>query len=118
MVTDNADRAPVWLTRICCSLNHGPLEVTAGVTVTPPVPPPSLTVRARVVVRVSPPPAPLMVTVAGPVAAVADALKVTMLLVPSADAGLKLAVTPEGNPLAPRATAAVKLVRAMLIVLV
>src|SRR5262245_17845208 len=46
-----------------------------------------------------------MVTVAGPSAAVAEAVKVTVLLVPVGEAGLKLAVTPVGKPLALNATA-------------
>jgi hypothetical protein len=46
-----------------------------------------------------------MVTVAGPSVAVAEAVKVTVLLVPVVEAGLKLAVTPAGKPLAPNATA-------------
>src|SRR5262249_12801949 len=57
------------------------------------------------------------VTVAGPVVAVAEAVKVRVLLLPVAEAGLKLAVRPVGSPEADRATAAVKLVRAMPIVL-
>ncbi len=60
------------------------------------------------VVRVRLPPVPVMVTVAGPSAAVLEAVKVRTLLVPDAEAGLKLAVTPVGNPLAPRATLLVK----------
>src|SRR5262249_46129875 len=80
-----------------------------GVTVTPPVPPPlSLTVRLIDVVRVRPPPVPVTVTVAAPSVAVPDAVNVNTLLVPVADAGLKLAVTPAGNPLAVKATALVK----------
>src|SRR6185369_11070059 len=70
------------------------------------------------VVRVSPPPVPVMVTLVGPGPAVVEAVKVTTLLAPVAEAGLKVAVTPEGRPLALRATADVKLVRAMPIVLV
>jgi hypothetical protein len=100
---------PVLLKLIVCSLNQGPLALTAGVTVTPPVPPPlSLTVRLIEVVRVRPPPVPVTVTVAGPRVAVADAAKVSALLVPVAEAGLKLAVTPLGSPLALNATAPVK----------
>jgi hypothetical protein len=49
-----------------------------------------------------------MVTVAAPVAAVLDAVSVRVELAPVADAGLKLAVTPLGNPLAVKATAPVK----------
>jgi hypothetical protein len=62
---------------------------------------------------------PVIVTVAGPVTAVADAVKVTTLLLPVADCGLKLALTPVGKPLAVNATVpANPPVRAMAIVLV
>jgi hypothetical protein len=50
---------------------------------------------------------PVTVTVAGPVVAVVEAVKVRVL-VPVVDAGLKLAVTPDGKPLAARATEPVK----------
>ena len=46
-----------------------------------------------------------MVTVAGPSVAVVEAVKVTVLLVPVVEAGLKLGVTPVGKPLALNATA-------------
>jgi hypothetical protein len=46
-----------------------------------------------------------MVTVAGPSVAVVEAVKVTVLLVPVVEAGLKLGVTPAGKPLALSATA-------------
>jgi hypothetical protein len=49
-----------------------------------------------------------MVTAVAPDAAEFDAVSVSVELVPVADAGLKLAVTPLGNPLAVRATAPVK----------
>src|SRR5262245_30139106 len=49
-----------------------------------------------------------MVTTAGPSVAVAEAVKVTELLLPVVEAGLKLAVTPVGNPLALNATPPVK----------
>jgi hypothetical protein len=92
--------------------------VTIGVRVTPPVPPP-LTVKAMEVVRTVVPLVPVIVTVAGPVTAVAEALKVTMLLLAVVDKGLKLALTPVGNPLAVNATLPAKPpVRAMAIVLV
>jgi hypothetical protein len=45
-----------------------------------------------------------MVTVMIPVVAAPDAVRVSALLVPVVDAGLKAAVTPLGNPLALRAT--------------
>jgi hypothetical protein len=81
------------------------LELITGVTVTPPVPPPlaGFTVRVSVVVRVKPPPVPVMVTVAAPTVAVLEAVKVTVL-VPAVEAGLNAAVTPVGRPLALKAT--------------
>src|SRR5215510_1048170 len=79
----------------------------------------AMTVRANVVERVSPPPAPLMVTLAVPVVAVLDAARVSVLLPPVVEAGLKVAVTPLGNPVALKATASVKTpVRVMVIALV
>jgi hypothetical protein len=64
----------------------------------------ALTVRINVVERVSPPPTPLIVTLVIPVAAVLDAARVNALLFPVVEAGLNVAVTPLGNPLALRAT--------------
>jgi hypothetical protein len=75
------------------------------------------TVMANVVERVRPPPTPVMVTVAAPRAAVLDAVRVSVLLPPVVEAGLKLAVTPLGNPLTLKATLLVKLVRLIVIVL-
>jgi len=49
-----------------------------------------------------------MVTVADPAVAAPDAVSVSALLVPVVEAGLKLAVTPLGNPLAASATLLVK----------
>jgi len=73
--------------------------------VTPPVPPPPpLTVRAITVVLVNPPPVAVMVTFAEPDVAALEAMKVTVLLVPVVEVGLKLVVTPLGNPLALKAT--------------
>jgi hypothetical protein len=66
------------------------------------------TVRLIVVACVSPPPVPVTVTVAGPSVAVVEAVKVTVLLVPVVEAGVKLAVTPVGSPLALNATLPVK----------
>src|SRR5262245_44312348 len=111
---------PVLLRLMACSLNQGPFELITGVTVTPPVPPPlSFTVRPIDVVRVRPPPVPVTVTVAAPSVAAPEAVNVNTLLVPVAEAGLKLALTPLGNPLALKATAPVKpLVRVTVIVLV
>jgi hypothetical protein len=78
-----------------------------------------LTVRPTVVVRVRVPLTPVTVTVAAPIVAVAEAVKVRMLLLPEADAGLKAAVTPAGSPLAVSATLAVNPpVRVMFMVLV
>src|SRR5688500_15283151 len=101
--------APVLLRLTACSLNQGPFELTTGVTVTPPLPPPlSFTMRLIDAVRVRPPPVPVTVTVAAPRVAVPEAVKVNTLLVPVAEAGLKLALTPLGNPPALNATAPVK----------
>ncbi len=61
----------------------------------------ALMVRETVVLLVMPPPVALMVTVAAPVVAVLLALNVSVELpVPGAaiELGLKLAVTPAGNP--------------------
>jgi hypothetical protein len=117
-VIESEVMAPVLLIRRASSLNHGPLALINGVTVTPPVPPP-VTVRVTVAVRVSPPPAPVMVTVAAPRVAALDAVRVSALLFPVVEAGLKLADTPLGNPLAVNATLLVNPpVRVMLIVLV
>src|SRR5215467_5441786 len=60
-----------------------------------------------VVAWLSVPLVPVTVTVAGPVVAVLDAVKVRVL-VPVVEAGLKLAVTPAGKPLAVRATVPAK----------
>ena len=56
---------------------------------------------------VSEPLVPVTVTVAVPVAAVAEAVKVSVL-VPVVEDGLKLAATPLGRPLALKATLPVK----------
>jgi hypothetical protein len=67
----------------------------------------ALTVKLIVAECVVVPLVPTTVTVATPVAAVADAVRVRTELVPVVVvvAGLKLAVTPEGNPVALKATA-------------
>ena len=67
----------------------------------------ALTVRLIVAECVVVPLAPTTVTVAAPVAAVLAAVRVRTELVPVVVvvAGLKLAVTPEGNPVALKATA-------------
>jgi hypothetical protein len=62
--------------------------------------------------------APVTVTVAGPKVAVLEAVKVSVLLFPVVDVGLKAAVTPVGNPLALNMTLPGKPARMMLIVLV
>jgi hypothetical protein len=67
------------------------------------------TVKVIVVVATVAPLVPVMVTVAGPTVAVPDAVKVSVLPVdPVTEAGLKLAVTPVGRPLAVKVTAPVK----------
>jgi hypothetical protein len=63
----------------------------------------AVTVSAIVVVWVRFPLVPVTVTLAVPTTAELEAVKVTVLL-PVVDAGLKLAVTPAGKPLALRAT--------------
>jgi len=65
-------------------------------------------VRAMTVVWVRLPEVPVMVTVAGPTVAVAEAASVRMLL-PVVLLGLKDAVTPAGRPVAESATDPVKL---------
>jgi hypothetical protein len=72
-----------------------------------------------VVVRVSPPPVPVTVTVAEPSVAVPEAVSANAPLFPVVEAGLKLAVTPAGSPLALSATLLVKPpVRAIVIALI
>src|SRR5215470_15751621 len=77
-------------------------------TLTPPLPGDVwTTVKALVALWLSVPLVPVTVTLAVPVVAVLDALKVTVL-VPVVEAGLKLAVMPAGKLPAARATAPVK----------
>jgi len=77
------------------------------------------TIRLIVAVLVRPPPVPVTVSVAAPRAAALDAVRVSVLLVPVVEAGLKLAVTPLGNPLALKATLSGKpLIRVIVIALV
>ncbi len=79
-----------------------------GVAVSPIADAGAVTVRATVAVLVRPPPEAVIVTVAGPVVAVLEAEKVTVLVpAPGAAilAGAKLAVTPDGSPDAERVTA-------------
>jgi hypothetical protein len=109
MVTESDVMVPVLFNRSASSLYQGLLALIAGVMVTPPFPPPPpLTVRAIVAVRVTPPPVAVIVTFVEPGVAALDATKVTVALVPVVDVGLKLAVTPPGNPLALKATLDVK----------
>lgn len=62
-----------------------------------------VTVSAIVAVALSVPLVPVTVIVLVPAVAVVDAVRVSVL-VPVVEAGLKLAVTPAGNPLAAKAT--------------
>src|SRR5215510_8925839 len=79
---------------------------------------PWVMVSATVVVWERLPLVPVTVTLVVPVAAVAEAVKVSTLLLPVAEAGLKLAVTPVGRALVVKATAPVKpFRRVMLMVL-
>lgn len=118
MVIERAVRLAVLLKRITCSLYQGLLVVTAGVTVTPPVPVSPFTVRLKVAERVMPPPVPLTVTFTVPVVATLEAASVSALLFAVVEGGLKVAVTPLGNPLALMATLLVNpLVRLIVIVI-
>jgi hypothetical protein len=63
-----------------------------------------LTVKVRLAVWLSAPDVPVMVTVAVPTVAELDAARVSVLVV-VADAGLNVAVTPVGSPLAVSDTA-------------
>lgn len=67
----------------------------------------AVTVKLRVAVCVRVPLTPVTVTVAAPRVAVLEAVKVKVLALVVVEAGLKLAVTPAGNPLAVSATAPV-----------
>ena len=67
----------------------------------------AVTVKLRVAVCVRVPLTPVTVTVAAPRVAVLEAVKVRVLALVVVEAGLKLAVTPAGNPLAVSATAPV-----------
>ena len=107
IVIESAVMVPVLVSLTPSSSKKGWLELITVDSVTPPVVPELVTVRAIVVLCVKDPLVPVTVTLAVPVAAVLDAAKVT-LLVPVVDAGLKLAVTPVGKPLAARATVPVK----------
>ena len=59
---------------------------------------------------------PVMVTVATPIAAVLEAVNVSVLVPAVVEAGLKLAVMPLGNPLALKATLPVKLLRWLIVI--
>jgi hypothetical protein len=98
--------------RNCSSVNQPLLLVTAAVAVAEPPPPPLLfTVTAIVAVRTVEPEVPVTVMFAVPSVAVLDAVSVSVELFPVVDAGLKLAVTPDGKPLAVNVTLPGKLVR-------
>src|SRR3954467_5453658 len=101
MVTVSAVMGAGLLSRTCSSMNQGLLLVTAPETVALPPPPGLATVRATCTLR-APTVAllPLMVTVALPNVAADDAVSVSVLVLPVVEAGLKLAVTPAGRPLA------------------
>src|SRR5690349_20644086 len=104
MVSDNAVIAAVLLNLTPSSSNHGPLALMIGVTVTPPVPMTiGVTVRVMSVLCAIVPLVPVTVTAETPVVAVFDAVNVSVLA-PVVEAGLNTAVTPIGNPLAPRVT--------------
>ena len=108
MEIDSAVMAAALFTLIPSSSKYGPFELITGVTVTPPVPVVAgFTVRVTVVECCSVPLVPVTVTLAAPVAAVPDAAKVS-LLAPVVDAGLNVAVTPAGKPLALNATLPLK----------
>jgi hypothetical protein len=68
----------------------------------------AFTVRPIDTLRDRPPPVPVTVIVAAPSVAVLDAERVRTLVPPVVEDGLKPAVTPLGNPLAPNATLLVK----------
>ncbi len=108
IVIDSAVIGAVFAMRICSSMNHGLLLARTGVTVTDPEGGTAVTDRATVVERV--PTAallPLIVTVALPSVAVAEALSVSTALFAVVDAGLNVAETPAGSPLVEKATAPV-----------
>src|SRR5262249_39767720 len=66
----------------------------------------AFTVSIKFAFCVRPPPVPVMITLTRPVAAVLDAVRVKVLLVPVANAGLNVAVTPLGRLLALKLTPA------------
>lgn len=76
------------------------------------------TVRLIAAVRVNVPLVAVTVTVAGPVVAVPEAVKVRTLLLPVVDDGANAAVTPVGKLLVLKVTLPVKFVRVRLIALV
>ena len=77
----------------------------------------AVTVRVTVVVCVLPPLLPVMVTVCGPVAAVADTVKVRVEVpAPAMDVGLKPAVTPFGRPDADKAIDDLKPFKAVVVI--
>src|SRR5437667_304748 len=106
MVTVIAVSGAVLASLTSSSLKKLLLEATTGVTVTPPPPVAVVTVRETFVVWLTVPLVPVTVMVAAPKVAVLEAVSVRTLLVPVVVVvcGLKLAVTPVGNPLAVKAT--------------
>ena len=104
IVMERAVMAAVLVNFTPSSSKKALLELITVATVTPPVPVTGLvTVRAMVAVWLSVPLVPVTVMVADPSVAVLEAVNVKVL-VEVVDAGLKLAVTPAGSPLAARAT--------------
>ena len=81
------------------------VSVTAGVTAVTEKSGRPMTVRVIGCECVRPPLVPVTVTVAGPTVAVAEAVKVMVLIAaPVTDVGLSVAVTPAGNPVTLKAT--------------
>jgi hypothetical protein len=104
MEIDRAVMAAVLLIFTPSSSKKALLELITVANVTPPLPVPAVViVSVMLAVWLRFPLVPVTVTVAAPTVAVLEAVKVT-LLVPVVDAGLKLAVTPVGRPLAASAT--------------
>src|SRR5215472_9715875 len=104
MVMERAVTVPVLVNLTPSSSNQGLLELMTVASVTPPLPVTGVVmVSAMLVLWLREPLVPVAVTLAVPTVAVLETVKVNVLL-PVVDAGLKLAVTPAGNPLAARAT--------------
>lgn len=103
MVRERAVIALALLIFTPSSSKKGWRELITVETVTPPFPLAGVTVRVIALLWLREPLVPVTVTVLVPVAAVLDALKVSVL-VPLLETGLKLAVTPAGRLLAANAT--------------